>query len=774
MKKYFLCLAVAILMLAGISALAEPSIPVVSLDGDCLIDYTNWNDKSTYYPATLSFSDGETSFAKEIEIKPQGTSSLFAPKKNFTVKFAEGIEFVDSWGAQEKYVLKADYIDPTRSGNVVSAKLAAEMNQKYGVLVDTPNYGVIDGFPVWVKINGEDAGIFNLTIPKDAWMFGMDENDPNHLVLACEGWSAASRMQSADIDYEADWSFEVGEPTDESKAAFERMVEFVSTADDATFVADFDQYFDLDACLNYLCYVNIAYGIDNVAKNMLMATYDGKVWYPVLYDLDSLWGIGYDGIAAVKVDAQWWMNDLLSNSNHLLYRVNQLFGDQVRERYWELRKGILSKEHIMESFEAYAARIPQEYYEIDHALWNADGSHIRTLELMSQLMDEYLPAIDAHFKSAATAPFAAMVDGPAIHYVWEKDGVQLSDEDIEALPVSMTLSYTLDGNVISVQELAGKSGHLEATLRVERKAEAEHVYGVAALMHVEEAQCENITVTGGTYENAAQEYVCMGSAWLGGTQNSYEMQLSMDVTAFDPAGYMVAVSPVHVDGGGDDGSLKALLATAGELTGIINDGLSLHESMIKWHDILSKVLNSLTATGASVQELLPSDAETEQEDAAGIMQTLLADAEADADALLTAFGYELAADAATADRVQMLSEAAADAKRTEAEKAQAAAQLGLIENYMAVVAELEETQLALGEIDEALTEITTTLPDLVNAYAYANDQLYALLYRMSTLYQDLANYYYANHGGGDAYDFAEFGDWYDVIVFSNYEGIAAH
>jgi len=62
----------------------------------------------------------------------------------------------------------------------------------------------------------------------------------------------------------------------------------------------------------------------------------------------------------------------------------------------------------------------------------------------------------------------------------------------------------------------------------------------------------------------------------------------------------------------------------------------------------------------------------------------------------------------------------------------------------------------------------------VNAYAYANDQLYALLYRISTLYQDLANYYYANHGGGDAYDFAEFGDWYDVIVFSNYEGIAAH
>ncbi len=778
MKKNFLFLAVLILMLVGISALAEaPTMPVVSLDGDCLIDYTNWNDKSTYCPATLTFTDGDHSFTKDIEIKPQGTTSLFAPKKNFTIKFSEGVEFADTWGAQEKYVLKADYIDPTRSCNVVSAKLAAEMNQKYGVLADTPNNGVIDGFPVWVKINGEDAGIFNLTIPKDAWLFNMDANNPNHLVLACEGWTAASRMQTAKIDYEADWTFEIGEPTDENKAAFERMVEFVCTADDKTFVADFDQYLDLDACLNYLCFINAAYASDNVAKNMLMVTYDGKVWYPTLYDLDSLWGIGYDGTALAKLDGQW-SNELLSNGNCLLYRVNFLFGDQVRERYWELREGILSKEHIMASFEAYAAQIPQESYAADHALWNADGARIRTIALMSQLMDEYLPLVDEHFlatsvtPSAAEAPVdrqAATVVGPAIHYVWETNGVLQSSEDIAALPVTMTLSYTLDGNAISVQDLAGKSGQLEATLHVERKATAEHVYGVTALLRMEEAQCENITVTGGTHMNVAQEYVCMGSAWLGGTNNTYDMQLRMDVTAFDPAEYMVVVNPVHFDGG-DDGSLEALLATAGELTTIINEGVLLHESMVEMHTYLSNMQNSLNATSASAKALLPSDAQAEQDDAGSIMQTLLADAEMDADALLTEFGYEVAADATSADRVQMLTEVAADAERTETEKARASEQLGLIENYLAVVGQLEETQQAVTEINQSLTQVTTNLPDLVGAYSYANDRLYAILYKLSTLYQNLANYYYAYNGGGDISDFSEFDDWYDVIIFSNYEG----
>ena len=107
---------IAVICIAGMSSGESDTVPVVSLDGECLNDYTNWNDKSTYYPATLTFTHGKNSFTKEIEIKPQGTTSLYAPKKNFTVKFAEGVEFVEKWGQQTKYVLKADYVDPTCSG----------------------------------------------------------------------------------------------------------------------------------------------------------------------------------------------------------------------------------------------------------------------------------------------------------------------------------------------------------------------------------------------------------------------------------------------------------------------------------------------------------------------------------------------------------------------------------------------------------------------------------------------------------------------------------
>lgn len=780
MKKKNLYLAGALAILAVIitvitvSRITSPkssTIPVITLDGECLNDYQNWNDKSTYYPATLTFTEGNETFTMDIEIKPQGTSSMAYPKKNFTVKFPEGVEFVDKWGAQKKYVLKADYIDPTNSSNVVSAKLVAEMNKAYGLHEDTPNYGAIDGFPVFVKINGEDAGTFSLTIPKDTWMLNMDSDNPNHLLLACEGWTEACGMYSYNIDFEADWTFEVGEATEENMAAFTRVVQFVATADDETFVRDFDQYLDLDACINYICFANASFAVDNVAKNMLMATYDGKVWYPILYDLDTLWGIDWTGTGF----SEQYHTDktaLLTDGNNLFYRVTRLFGDQVLERYQELRQGILSKEHIIESFESYTAQIPQEYRDINNALWYTDGTHIRTIELMGQLMDEYLPLMDQNMINTTTPSAEATTptnETPTetqtttlypsmVHYVWEDNGVQNSLHDMEALPVTASMSYTLDGNAISAQDLAGKSGKLVATLRVERKAGISDIFGVAAVVQMDDTQCENLTVTSGTHTESAEKKidVCTGSAWLGQNGNVYEMQMTMDVTDFDPADYVITINPAYVTGG--DSSLNALLATASELTTAINDGITLHTSLTEWHTYLANIQTALEATNAMTATLLPN------ETANTVMTNLLADAEADADALLTVLGYTVEANLTTEGRVQMLTQAAS--KGTETEKEQAAKALELIQDYQVLANHLVATQQAATEISGAVTGMAGTMPDLVGAYGFANDTLYGLIYKISTLYQNIANYY-ASIGGGTAP--AGTSTWSDVIIFTNHQ-----
>lgn len=774
MKK-FLFLLLAMLLILGATACANAlDIPIISLYGECLIDYTNWNNKDTYGQATLTYNDSVNFFSKNIEIKPQGTSSLLAPKKNFTIKFSEGVKFVDAWGAQSKYVLKADYIDPTCSGNVVSAKLAAEINKTCGLFTGAPNYGVIDGYPVWVRINDEDAGLYNMTIPKDAWMFGMDENNPNHMVLSCEGWSDASKMLTSEIDYELDWSFEVGEATDESKAAFERMVNFVATADDKTFVEDFDQYLNLDACINYLCYVNIAKAHDNISKNMLMVTYNGKVWAPVLYDLDSLWGIGYDGLSLVESEGEW-TKQIITDENNLLFRINHLFGDKVRERYWHLRNGILSKEHIMEAFETYTAPIPESYYEINTKLWNARGSRIRSLELMSQLMDSYLPTVDKLFEvPAAAVPSsetpkevsAPVSRTPSVNYVWNTNGIQHTTYDPASLPVSMHFNYALNGEPISVDQLAGKSGQVDISIRVERKAGATDVYGVAALVYVDANQVSNLQVVGGTYENAADDYVFMGKSCLFDTNTSYELIMRMDATNFEPAKYMVTVSPVMLNAGYNN--LEVLPTACGQLITLVGNGVDLHTSISDSNVYLTNISSALTALSASVQGMISAEEAAPQDEAAAAIESLLKDAEAYTDWMLTQFGYEILAEATTQDRINLLSAAAESAELTEDDKKKAASQIELLNKYLAIANKLNQTESALRAVNQSLMDITSFFPDLVGVYSFANDQLYSIFANMYTLCENLANYYYAYNGAGSvSYDPNAFSAWYDVIIFSN-------
>ena len=121
------------------------------------------------------------------------------------------------------------------------------------------------------------------------------------------------------------------------------------------------------------------------------------------------------------------------------------------------------------------------------------------------------------------------------------------------------------------------------------------------------------------------------------------------------------------------------------------------------------------------------------------------------------------------ERVKMLSQAAADSKRTAAEKEQASELLERIEGYLVVAAQLQNMRQTAAEISKNLTDVTTTMPDIVGAYSYANDAVYSILYRISTLYQNIANYY-ASVGGDDA-ALVESGDWNDVIIFTNHDNI---
>lgn len=334
------------------------------------------------------------------KIKIQGTSSTQYAKKNYTINFYEDSTYGSKkkinvgWGAQSKYCLKANWIDKTHSRNVVTAKLGAQMQAKYGLFNVAPHNGTVDGFPVEIYINGEFHGLYTMNIPKDEWMFGMDKNNPNHIVICGENWNDPVLFKSIPTDLN-DWTVEAGPEDDATLQKVQRLVKFVKDSSDAEFKANFDQYLNFDSTINYYIMMNCAWLSDNAGKNMLLATYDGKVWYPTLYDLDTSWGTHWKGTSLYN-----YSSGVVNGSNSLLWqRIEKLYKKEIAARYFELRQSVLSKENIMAEFNNFKASIPKEVLDRETAKWNTAEHPIPGYDIsqIEEYINTVFPRLDAEF-----------------------------------------------------------------------------------------------------------------------------------------------------------------------------------------------------------------------------------------------------------------------------------------------------------------------------------------------------------------------------------------
>ena len=375
-------------------------IPKIYLEGDI----SNMKDKKDERKILLKYKSNDLNFEKYTKIKVQGSSSLVYEKKNYTINLYENDSFEEKskvdmkkgWGKQSKYNLKANWIDKTHSRNIVSARLAGKIQEKYGVLNDLPNHGSIDGFPVEVYINNEFLGLYTWNIPKDEWMFNIDKDNPDHLVLE-GGWYTeyVNFKKYLDGFDGTGWEEEAGTTNKETVANFNRLVNFINNSSDEEFVRDFDKYLNKDATLNYLMMVYLIEGIDNTGKNMMLLTYDnGKTWYPCLYDLDSTWGTWTDGTLneSYKILPEQEIAD--HSTNNLITRMVKTMPSEIASRWFELRKDVLSKENIFNEFNEFRKSIPNETVQKEQERWkDIPGYGMEQIEDFVDVRLEYVDEI---------------------------------------------------------------------------------------------------------------------------------------------------------------------------------------------------------------------------------------------------------------------------------------------------------------------------------------------------------------------------------------------
>ena len=244
--------------------------------------------KETAIDVAMSYESDSVYWNGVANIKWQGSSSLSYDKKNFTIKLYEDDTKavkqkvnMNGWGNQNKFCLKANYIDHTHARNIISARIWSEIVRSRSdydslptELKNSPNNCAIDGFPIKVTVNGEYQGLYTWNIPKDGWMFNMSEDNLNHAVLCCEyNWnnqtSACEFRAIAKCDG-SDWSVEFPDVlSDDLKISFNNLVTCIKDTNDATFKDTIGNYLDIQSAIDYYIYAYYGGFVDSLSKNMI-------------------------------------------------------------------------------------------------------------------------------------------------------------------------------------------------------------------------------------------------------------------------------------------------------------------------------------------------------------------------------------------------------------------------------------------------------------------------------------------------------------------------
>lgn len=336
--------------------------------------------------AELDYVSRTEKFHAWLKIKCQGNSSMNYPKKNFTIKLYADEKrekklkkvFRD-WGWESnKFVLKANFIDHSHARNIVSAQLWDSVVASRGDYEElpeelrlSPRNGAVDGFPVRLFANGVYQGLYTWNIGKDDWMWGMDEDKENHVLLCGEtnsnGVFAATACNFRKVwsgkDGE-DWSVEVGENSQKVKDSLNALIGFVMHNTGDAFKKGIGEFLDVQSAMDYFLFSYVSCGLDSLARNMLLGTYDGKKWFCGQYDLDSTFGLWWDGTKFVS--AEYACPEQYQEPFSLLWeRILSCYVEELKERYGQLRKGALSFANMVSRFERFTETIGKDLYAED-------------------------------------------------------------------------------------------------------------------------------------------------------------------------------------------------------------------------------------------------------------------------------------------------------------------------------------------------------------------------------------------------------------------------
>lgn len=414
----------------------------VSKDNKVTLDYVYGERSGT---CTLK-GQGATSYKMAQALVNEGKAGKF----NYTINFDNAFEAVTGWGAQKKYCLKANWIDHSHSRNVVSAKIWGRIvksrttaNANLSGLV---NGGAVDGFPIVIMLNGEFHGLYTFNIPKDGWMFGLvEDTTKTQAIVGANDHEIATQFKGLLAGDESDFELEFVSDEDNAGWVTTSLNTLIQACIDS-YGGDLDttvaQYLDWDSAIDYYIWVVVCKGTDMVDKNYLLTTFDGTKWLFSAYDMDSTYGLNWDGSGLTRAVSN--INfDECATTHRVWELIKRFKTNALKARYNELRSNVLSETRICQYFENFAWAIPSPVAVEDVKLYpTVQGSFVNGIDQICRFVRQRLETVDAWVNALPAqetpvepeepeemvnlVPTSTDTDGSIYNGVGYKDNVRLS------------------------------------------------------------------------------------------------------------------------------------------------------------------------------------------------------------------------------------------------------------------------------------------------------------------------------------------------------------
>lgn len=387
---------------------------VMRIVGDVnLVNQTN--NKKFEVPVDIYFY---SAYGKEYDfiiyqcgLRIQGTSSTTYPRKNYRIYFSRstkygtklyvnGVEVADfkysfKPGARpiDIFCLKADFSDSSSTHNTGAVRIVNDIWKRCGWLTPPQmaykgNYDVrigVDGFPIdlFYDNNGTGENVylgkynFNNEKSGSGIIYGFEGiegfNDEaalkggrnkcicleflnNSETLCLFGTSNMDTFDDAlEFRFKADDTWATAHEDD--KAAVKRLWEWIYSCkgNPTKFLNEYAEYFGNDSPFAWYLITDYFMAVDNRAKNMMLVTWDGKIWYFIPYDMDTVFGERNDSVLKYDYTITWETMDesigsyAFAGHDSVLWELVRGCPDKLREVADKLRS-TMSLEYVLKVF----------------------------------------------------------------------------------------------------------------------------------------------------------------------------------------------------------------------------------------------------------------------------------------------------------------------------------------------------------------------------------------------------------------------------------------